>query len=115
MGHAGVPGGIYAFHHAEDRVCPINGARAILDVLNRRQKNLRYEFHELQEVHQIDKGSRATAAKQRAWGMVPQMHAYQDTAFLQTWFLQRLLDTSAAQTKGANGTRYNTRTEDVSW
>merc|ERR1712023_547938 len=43
------------------------------------------------------------------------MHAYQDTAFLQPWFLKLLLDTSVTETKGTNGTRYEATKDDAPW
>merc|ERR1712187_652819 len=99
----GVPGGIYTFHHPEDIVSPIDPAQAIVDVLNQRQEQLGHEFHRMQKLRQIDKGSRATAAKQRAQGKTPNMHAYQDTAFLQPWFMELLLDSGDAPQRN---TRY---------
>merc|ERR1712048_1075172 len=96
-----------------DIVCPIDAAQAIVDVLNQRQKKLGHEFHGTQKLHQIDKGSRATEKKQRAQGKTPKMHAYQDTAFLQPWFMQLLLDTTTVQKRVANGSRRNKASGDA--
>merc|ERR1712083_256122 len=35
--HVGVPGGIFCFHHPEDKMCPLRYAQPVIDVLDHQQ------------------------------------------------------------------------------
>jgi len=105
--HPGVPGGFFCFHHPEDSVCPWRHARKIAEVLDARQTELGFEAMEIEELWTLDKTSRSTTARQLAQGKKPQMHGYQDTAFLRQSFLQRLLQAA----EGRNGRKWRSSSE----
>eukprot|EP00930_Biecheleria_cincta_P031892 TRINITY_DN22119_c0_g1_i1.p1 TRINITY_DN22119_c0_g1~~TRINITY_DN22119_c0_g1_i1.p1 ORF type:complete len:372 (-),score=39.26 TRINITY_DN22119_c0_g1_i1:177-1292(-) len=102
--HPGVPGGLFLFHHPEDNVCPWRYARKIAEALNARQTELGHAAMQIEELWELDKSSRATTARQQSQGIKPQMHGYQNTAFLNDRFLCQFLH--AADSNGSNHDTY---------
>lgn len=89
--HPGIPGGLYCFHHPEDKVCPWPAARQVAEVLGTQQRRLKYDC-KVTEIWELDKTSRKTTARQIEQGVVPLMHGYQNTALLSNPFVDEFLE-----------------------
>ncbi|CAK0877204.1 unnamed protein product, partial [Prorocentrum cordatum] len=91
---------IFCFHHPEDRVCPWRHARAIIGAVDARQAQLGLPAAQVTELAELDRTSAKTTARQLEQGLAPQMHGYQDTAFLGDRFLRAFLRGPGARAHG---------------